>query len=91
MDYTFILFVAAIICSFWSRSALQKGEHVKAKRLAWVSFCCTSLLATLYAAITMVGLVAGALGSVAMSAFMAALWGFFAYRDYQFLQMLRSR
>jgi hypothetical protein len=91
MDYTFILFVIAIVCSFWSRSALQKGEHVKAKRLAWASFCCTSLLATLYAAITVLALTVGAFGPLAMNAFMAALWGFFAYRDYQFLQMLRSQ
>lgn len=91
MDYTFILFVIVIICSIVGRGAYQKGNLVLAKRLAWVTFCSTSLLATAYAAYTLLILAVGAIGgSLLMTSFMAVLWGYFAWREYQYLQMIRS-
>ena len=77
------LFLAALAGSFMGRSAAAQGKFGKARTLAIVSFCASSLIAAS-------NVVFAVLGS-AMGFIMAALWVYIAYRDYQFLKMLPPR
>ena len=83
LQNTLILFIVAFGMGLGARHFLSRGDAGKAKVMATIAFMAASLLAVIYAGITM-------LTSNAVNLLFAALWGYFAWRDWQLLKMLRG-
>lgn len=81
MRFSWVLFLVALVASFGSRGLYSKGEFSKARLAALAAFFASSLLAVLY--LTVAILTMGLLNLL-----FAGIWGFFAWRDYKFLQIL---
>jgi len=81
LKFSWVLFLIALFASFGARGLYNKGEFAKAKLAAMAAFGASSLLAVLYLTI-------GILGGGALNLLFAGIWGWFAWRDYKFLQIL---
>ncbi len=78
--WSFPLFIVAFLAGMLCRSQAAKGQVRKARLTARISFVASSLL-------TVAHLAVGVLGDPT-ALLMAALWAYFAWRDYQFLKLL---
>jgi hypothetical protein len=81
LQYSWVLFVVALVTSIWSQQLFQQGNFARGKKILVVSFWCAAVLAVTN----------GVVGFVArdgMSLFMAAIWAYFAWRDQQILKRL---
>jgi hypothetical protein len=78
--YSFILFLAALICGWVGTSKINRGEMRIGRILLKVAFgACVALAVASGLSFLIV--------QSAMSLFMTALWGFFAYQDWKKIQM----
>lgn len=84
MRNTLLLFLIAFGFGLGAQFMFRKGDFAKAKVFAWIGFCGSSLLAVLYVGVTI-------LSSSPINLIFAALWCYFAYRDWRLLQMMRTR
>ena len=78
--FSFILFVAALICGWAGISQIKKGEVSRGRTLLKVAFVACVVLAGSYGIIFL-------FVRSGMTLFMAALWGFFAYQNWRRIQM----
>lgn len=85
------LFIVALAGGMGAPYLAQKGDIGKARVAAWAAFIAASLLCVLYVGGIMLALRAGAANRIGLDLLMAGLWGWFAWRDYRVLQMLRGR
>lgn len=81
--YGFVLFLVSLAFSWWGRSEANKGHVLKAIKLVTVAAVAASILCGTY-------LIIGALTQSAFSLILAALWGFFAWRDWRDLKVLKA-
>ena len=72
-------FILAIAAMFIKSKAHQNGDALKFIRWTWVSFFACSFVATLQ-------MVQFLFAQSAFDILLAALWGWFAWRDYQILR-----
>lgn len=82
-NYGFILFLVSLVFSWWGRSEANKGSLRKAIKLITVAAVTASVLCGTYAII-------GAITQSAFSLILAALWGYFAWRDWRSLKVLKA-
>ena len=79
--YSFVLFLAALICGWMGTSKINKGDMRAGRVLLKIAFvACVVLSATSGLSLLIV--------PTGMSFFMTALWGFFAYQDWNYPQEL---
>ena len=81
LQWSFPLFIVAFLAGILARNQLAKGQVRKARLTARITFGASSLLTVAY-------LAAVVIGHDTTSLFFACLWGYFAWRDYNFLKML---
>jgi len=81
LKFSWVLFLVALFASFGSRGLYARGDLRKARWAALTSFIASSLLAVLYLTVFFIG-------KGFLDAIIAAVWGWFAWRDYKFLQIL---
>lgn len=81
MKFSWVLFLVALFASFGARGLYSKGDFRKARLAAMASFFASSLLAVLYVTVFIIG-------QGFLDAIIAAVWGWFAWRDYKFLQVV---
>jgi hypothetical protein len=81
--YGFILFLVSLAFSWWGRSEAKKGNLAKAIKLVTTAAVCASILGGTY-------LVIGMISQSAFSFILAALWGYFAWRDWRDLKALKA-
>lgn len=82
MNSSIAVMILALVGMFIYRSALMKGRREKAKIWVWVTFCSESYVATLHAAMVIMG-IGGVFTVVVM-----VLWGWCAWRDWQVIRSL---
>jgi len=80
---SFVFFLVAFFGGFIARSAYQKGNLQRARTVAAITFMASSLLLVTYGVIAI-------LTMGAMNLIMAGIWGYFAWRDWQFLKLFSS-
>jgi hypothetical protein len=81
---TLIIFIIAFAAGMIARTMVNKGQLKKAKILATVAFGAASLLAVIYLGI-------GFITKDWVNLLFAALWGYFAFRDYKLMQLISGR
>ena len=78
--FSFVLFLAALICGWVGASKINRGELRIGRTLLKIAFVACIALAVA-SGLSFLVVQSG------MSLFMAALWGFFAYQDWKKIQM----
>ena len=81
--YGFILFLISLAFSWWGHSEAKKGNLLKAIKLVTAAAVAASILGLTY-------LIIGAATQSAFSLILAALWGYFAWRDWRDLKVLKA-
>lgn len=84
--YSMILFIVALVVSFWAPSVARRGDLKRAGYIGLVGLIVDGLLAVLYIAGSVVTLIAGRMDPVNL--LLAALWCWLTYRTYQFLKQI---
>ena len=81
LKFSWVLFLIALVGSFGARGLYNKREFGKARLAAMVAFGASSLLAVLYLTVFF-------LSFSPLNLLFAAIWGWFAWRDYKFLRIM---
>ncbi len=81
LKFSWVLFLIALAGSFGGQHLARKGDMRKARWAIMAGFGASSLLAVLYLTVSL-------LGQGALDLLFAAIWGWFAWRDYKVLQVL---
>ena len=82
VQLTFPAFILAIVAMFIKMGAQRKGDMAGFVRWTWISFFACSFVAALE-------LVQFIMIQSAFSILLAALWGWFAWRDFQVLRQIQ--
>ncbi len=85
LQNTFLLAIGALIVNMMARTAVAAGNIRRARVLGTISFTCSALLAAITGAVALRFSTGGA---QIVNAIFAALWLWWAIRDYRFLRLL---